>query len=135
MQNGVPTVCVPDPATRRLRSSRTTTTTDVNGGGPHGQTNAAADIDGGKMDGFIGAGRARRRRAASNPTNPTCTNGAHVDVMGYHDAREIPNYWAYAQQLRPAGPHVRAERVLEPARAPVHGLGVVGDVLDAQATR
>src|ERR1700724_1139726 len=22
---------------------------------------------------------------------------ATADVMGYHDAREIPNYWAYAQ--------------------------------------
>ena len=51
--------------------------------------------------------------------------------MGYHDAREIPNYWAYAQQLRAPGPHVRAERVLEPARAPVHGLRVVGELHEA----
>ena len=28
--------------------------------------------------------------------------------MGYHDGGQIPNYWAYAQQLRPPGPHVRA---------------------------
>src|SRR5579885_1669024 len=61
MQNGVPTVCVPDPATggcQRPYHDRS----DVNGGGPHGQANAAADIDGGKMDGFVAqaeqAGRA-----------------------------------------------------------------------------
>ena len=29
-------------------------------------------------------------------------------------------------ELRAPGPHVRAQRLLEPARAPVHGLGVVG---------
>ena len=28
-----------------------------------------------------------------------CTPGASLDVMGYHDAREIPNYWAYAQNF------------------------------------
>ena len=28
-------------------------TADVNGGGPHGHVNAVADIDGGKMDGFV----------------------------------------------------------------------------------
>ena len=52
--------------------------------------------------------------------------------MGYHDGRDIPNYWAYAQQLRAPGPHVRAERVVEPARAPVHGLGVVGALHEAR---
>src|SRR5271169_1267765 len=29
------------------------TTVDSNAGGPHGSTNATADIDGGKMDGFV----------------------------------------------------------------------------------
>src|SRR5579872_1095185 len=52
MQNGVPTVCVPNPATHTCDKPYLNNT-DKNSGGPHGQTNASADIDGGKMDGFI----------------------------------------------------------------------------------
>ena len=96
MQNGVPTVCVPDPATggcQRPYHDRS----DVNGGGPHGQANAAADIDGGKMDGFVAQAEQARKGCASS-TSPSCA-GAQVDVMGYHDASEIPNYWAYARNF------------------------------------
>jgi phospholipase C len=32
--------------------------------------------------------------ASGQPTSTQC-----VDVMGYHDAREIPNYWAYARNF------------------------------------
>ena len=62
------------------------------------------------MDGFI----------ATSVTDPTCacagdastlssarrTSGpqGQPDVMGYHDAREIPNYWTYADDVRPPGP-------------------------------
>lgn len=52
MQNGVPTVCVPDPITGqcvRPYADRN----DRNGGGPHNASNSSADVDGGKMDGFI----------------------------------------------------------------------------------
>ena len=52
MTRRVPTVCVPDPARRRAPGP-TTTRADVNGGGPHGEANAVADVDGGRMDGFI----------------------------------------------------------------------------------
>jgi phospholipase C len=55
-------------------------------GGPHGATNATADIDGGKMDGFI----AQAEQAKSPEPR---------DVMTYKDAREIPNYWAYAKHF------------------------------------
>jgi phospholipase C len=44
----------------------------------HRHENAVADVDGGKMDGFV--------RVEGNRT-----------CMGYHDAREIPNYWNYAE--------------------------------------
>src|SRR5207302_1417080 len=50
MKDGVPTVCVPDPAAgtcvQPFHDSN-----DLNRGGPHGQANAAANVDGGKMDG------------------------------------------------------------------------------------
>jgi len=97
MRNGVRTVCVPDPAHGGCQRPYHDTS-DVNGGGPHGQTNAVADIDGGKMDGFI-AQAEQAQKGCVNPTNPNCTQGARVDVMGYHTAAEIPNYWAYARNF------------------------------------
>src|SRR5438128_10337343 len=82
MRHGIPTVCVPDPASGRCVPPFHDPN-DVNLGGPHGAAAAVADLDGGKMDGFIAQAEAAR------PNLPS-------DVMGYHDAREIPNYWAYA---------------------------------------
>jgi phospholipase C len=98
MSGGVPTVCIPDPVTSGC-DRPFHDTADVNGGGPHGQTNATADINGGEMDGFVSqAGKGRRNCA--DQTDPACTNGgAAPDVLGWHDAREIPNYWTYAQQF------------------------------------
>ena len=58
MKNGVPTVCVPMPAGGCQAPYHDTA--DVNGGGPHGAANAKADVDGGKMDGFITAGDERQ---------------------------------------------------------------------------
>ncbi len=97
MQNGVPTVCVPNPKTGACDKPYHNPN-DVNGGGPHGQANATADIDGGKMDGFIGEAE-KGRRGCTDPNNPACTNSTVPDVIGWHDAREIPNYWAYAQNF------------------------------------
>jgi len=71
---------------------------DVNAGGPHAAANAVADIDGGRMDGFV-TQAAAARRACADPTAPECVNTGAADVMGWHDAREIPNYWAYAQKF------------------------------------
>jgi phospholipase C len=87
MANGVPTVCVPDPVHGGCQRPYQDAS-DVNGGGPHGQTNASADIDGGKMDGFI-AQAEHAQKGCANATNPNCTNGARVDAMRYHDASEI----------------------------------------------
>ncbi len=94
MQDGTPTACIPDPAhgdcVRPYYDPE-----DKNSGGPHGQSNAAADIDGGKMDGFI----AQAEHAASDcsPNDPSCAGATRTDVMGYHDGRDIPNYWSYAK--------------------------------------
>ena len=97
MANGQPAVCVPDPAASTcVRPFHISA--DVNGGGPHSQDNATADIDGGKMDGFI-AQAEQGRKGCTDPNNPACTNSGTPDVMGYKDAREIPNYWAYAQNF------------------------------------
>ncbi len=97
MQNGVPTVCVPDPKTNQCVAPYHDGQ-DKNAGGPHSERNATADINGGAMDGFIKEAQGGRRNCA-NPTDPACTNGDQTDVMGYKDARDIPNYWQYAQQF------------------------------------
>ena len=97
MQNGQPSVCVPDPASGACVAPFVDHA-DVNGGGPHSANNATADIDGGKMDGFIGQAEVGRR-GCLDPTNPACTNSAMPDVMGYHTQSDIPNYWTYAQDF------------------------------------
>jgi phospholipase C len=62
-------------------------------------TAARKDIDGGRMDGFVKrAVEAAPRRCP--PLSPNCSvDPRHPDVMGYHDQREIPNYWAYARKF------------------------------------
>lgn len=97
MQNGVPTVCVNGPRTGQCIKPFYDPN-DKNGGGPHNEAAAAADINGGKMDGFI-AQAEKGRKGCVDPTNPNCTNAKTPDVMGYHDAREIPNYWTYANNF------------------------------------
>jgi phospholipase C len=81
---------------------------DQNYGGPHGDQAAIADVDGGAMDGFVA--RAEQASSCSTSNDPTCSpcnqqasilpaQSKCVDVMGYHDAREIPNYWTYAKDF------------------------------------
>ncbi len=97
MQNGVPTVCVNDPQTGQCVKPYHDSN-DINGGGPHNEAAATADINSGKMDGFI-AQAEKGRKGCVDPTDPNCSNSKTPDVMGYHDAREIPNYWAYAKNF------------------------------------
>src|SRR5207248_7732577 len=73
------TKCVPNPAKHRCDYPYHETAL-VNYGAKHTPSNSTKDVDGGKMDGFIAAVEGK-----GNPSR--------VDVMGYHDAREIPNYW------------------------------------------
>jgi phospholipase C len=96
MKHGKPTVCVPNPTGSCTRPYHDTA--DVNGGGPHGETNAVADVDGGKMDGFI-IQRDKAKPTCTNPDDPACQLSGPPDVMGYHTAAEIPNYWTYASDF------------------------------------
>jgi phospholipase C len=95
MVNGVPTVCVPDPAAggcdRPFHDTH-----DLTAGGPHGQANATADIDGGSMDGFV-AQAEQAKKNCSDVLNPGCAGSGTPDVMGYVTGAEIPNYWTYAR--------------------------------------
>jgi phospholipase C len=97
--NGIPAgVCMPDPAHGGCVAPFHDGS-DRNYGGPHSAYNAAADIDAGRMDGFVGQAEQGLHCGGTEPACSPCsqeTAGACVDVMGYHDAREIPNYWTYA---------------------------------------
>ena len=69
-----PGICVPNgtaPCVAPYHDSAT-----VNQGGLHDWYNALACIDGGLMDGFMA--------------------GSEGDAMAWHDYREVPNYWNYA---------------------------------------
>ncbi|WP_229231635.1 alkaline phosphatase family protein [Sinomonas cyclohexanicum] len=105
MKGGVPAVCVPDPA-KGTCVAPYYDPADKNSGGPHSAANATADIDGGKMDGFIA--QAENASSKCAPNEPACNGAAGTDVMGYHDARDIPNYWAYARD------YVLQDRMFEP---------------------
>lgn len=109
--DGIPAgVCVPDPknggCVRPFHDPA-----DKNFGGPHGQSNAAADLNGGTMNGFVGQAENGSGCTSNNPNCSPCASGTRarcIDVMGYHDAREIPNYWTYAHDF------VLQDRMFEP---------------------
>ena len=79
----------------------------VNGGGAHNHPPAVAAIDGGRMDGFVRVAENRMGRGCAGSVR-VCRSTATTDVMGYHDARDIPNYWAYARNF------VLNDRMFEP---------------------
>jgi phospholipase C len=109
MQNGVPTVCSNDPVTNQCIKPFHDPS-DINYGGPHGMTAAVTDINGGKMDGFVQSVMDGRSNYCADPNTPGCTSSEQgPDAMGWHDAREIPNYWAYAQNF------VLQDRMFEPS--------------------
>jgi phospholipase C len=100
--DGIPSgVCVPDPADGGCVAPFHDPA-NVNYGGPHGAVNAAADINGGLMNGFIGQAEKGLKCTSTDPNCSPCTQNQTrrcVDVLGYHDAREIPNYWTYAHDF------------------------------------
>jgi phospholipase C len=86
--------CVPDPKTascQRPYHDRQL----VNIGGPHTSDAFQGDLDKGRMDGFL-----KTRETCVNPVDPiSCLATEPIDVMGYHTAQEIPNYWKYAKNF------------------------------------
>ena len=76
------------------------------------------------------------QRNCADPTNPACAaNAATRRRDGLPHPERHPELLDVRARLRAAGPHVRAERVVEPARAPVPGVGVVGDLHQARRSR
>ncbi len=104
--NGIPAgVCLPDPKSGGC-DGPFHDSSEENFGGPHGLGAAREDIDGGRMDGFVETREKGKNCGGTAPDCSPCEPGQNEeelkkcdDVMGYHDAREIPNYWAYAHDF------------------------------------
>ncbi len=104
--DGIPHgICVPNPM-RRKCVKPFHDPFDRNFGGPHGGWDSQADINHGAMNGFVA--EADRGEGCSS-VDPRCSpckqrqlrlvTNMCMDVMGYHDAREILNYWRYAHDF------------------------------------
>jgi phospholipase C len=104
MKHGVPSVCIPDPALGRCDRPYHSTSL-VNIGGPHAQVDSIRDVAGGKMDGFVDSIMSTPNPCAQRTDRLSRTCKGFVgpkgqpDVIGYHTAQEIPNYWAYAKNF------------------------------------
>lgn len=103
MVNGVPTVSNYDPVSKR-NIKPYHDTADVNAGGPHGNPAETTCVDRGAMDGFIVSAVGGQTVV---DTNSPAKKG-DTSVMEWHDAREIPNYWKYADSF------VLQDRLFEP---------------------
>ena len=96
------TTCVPDPRTGGC--SPPYHDPDLfDEGGPHGLVASKITVDGGRMDGTIEALQTIGNGCDKNADAYPCQHAhpgpqGQPDVMGYHTAREIPNYWAYAKR-------------------------------------
>jgi phospholipase C len=100
--DGRPKPCIPDPVlghcvrpyhSREQRQK----------GGPHAQRHSEADVNGGRMDGFVRTVVDSPIYCADNRDDPSCARflgpAGQPDVMSYHTRKEIPNYWAYADHF------------------------------------
>lgn len=109
MTNGAPTVCLLDPKTNICQKPYHNPN-DINFGGPHNIDASIMDVNDGQMDGFIKAFRDPNLICIIfNSDN--CGKERKPDVMGWHDQREIPNYWAYARNF------VLQDRMFEPTNS------------------
>ena len=94
MVSGTPTVCSPNPV-RGTCDAPYHDTGDIPRGGSHTNAAALAAINGGKMNGFdTVAAQACPTLPILRNRDPACSGRAPFDAMGYHNARDIPNYWA-----------------------------------------
>ncbi len=92
-------VCIPDPVLGRCARPYHTRSL-IQQAGPHDHPAALADVNGGRMNGFVVAA-ASGSRCAARREQPGCRAylgpQGQPDVMSYVTDREIPNYWAYAE--------------------------------------
>ncbi|HEY2803498.1 MAG TPA: alkaline phosphatase family protein [Actinomycetota bacterium] len=102
MKNGKPTVCAPDPVLHKCLPPYHDRYF-VNDGGGHSHPKSVIDVNGGKMNGYIRAVVDGPNPCGDAPFSKQCTRltgpEGQPSAMSWHDAREIPNYWAYAEHF------------------------------------
>jgi phospholipase C len=95
---GVPKVCLPTAQVGRcVRPFHSTS--DLEPSLPHGMQDAALVINKGKMDGFVSDAERVITPWCDLKLRPACISDYSKAAMGWHDAREIPNYWSYAKNF------------------------------------
>jgi phospholipase C len=108
--NGIPTnpdgsfdVCVPDKWQGLACVPPYITSSFDQNGGPHNRPASNANINGGKMDGFVNSLDPRPEFCWMNPDQAKCVDylgpEGQPDVMSTHTRDTIPNYWAYADEF------------------------------------
>lgn len=102
MKGGKPSVCIPDSVLDRCsRPYHDESLVDL--GGPHSHFDSVEAVNDGRMDGFIDAVVDTPNPCANDRFKGACRDltgpRGEPDVMGYHTANEIPNYWAYAKNF------------------------------------
>jgi phospholipase C len=102
MRDGRPAVCIPDPILGHcVRPYHTSS--QIQDGGPHAQRHSQADVNGGRMDGFVQTVVDSPIHCADHRDDPACASflgpQGQPDVMSYMTSREIPNYWTYAKKF------------------------------------
>ena len=111
-EDGRIAVCIPDPVLGRCAHPYRTTN-QLQEGGPHGWRHSRADVNGGRMDGFIRTVVDSPIHCADHRDDAACTRylgpQRQPDVMSYHTAQTIPNYWTYARRF------VLQDRMFAPA--------------------
>ncbi|MGZ4130897.1 MAG: alkaline phosphatase family protein [Actinomycetota bacterium] len=100
--NGRISVCLPDPLAGHCDRPYHSTNQWA-AGGPHTQRNSTADVDGGKMNGFVDQAVVGPIYCADHRSDPKCRAylgpAGQPDVMSYHTRADIPNYWSYADHF------------------------------------
>jgi phospholipase C len=102
-EHGAFDVCVPDPTADGICRQPYHDSDVFDEGGPHNVHASKITVDDGKMDGSIKALNKIGNQCRAHPSVPGCEEAKPgpdntPDVMGFHTAHEIPNYWAYAQR-------------------------------------
>ena len=101
VRDGQHVACVPDPVLHRRSCTYHTRNLDQIGG-PHNHKASGISVNDGKMNGFIRA-LPRAQRWCLDRTTAECRPyvgpDLQPDVMSWHDEREIPNYWRYAEEF------------------------------------
>jgi len=103
LPDGTPKPCVPDPVLGHCVRPYHSTNQYAQGG-PHDYPAATADVDAGKMDGFVRADItyttdcAIARKRSTTMCRRFLGPALQPDTMSYHTGGEIPNYWTYARR-------------------------------------